>query len=185
MKAISPAWKQALSTQQEYNEYRAELIIALYEGGIRTNEQIKEGLKKARACSSPFLPSVGQFVEWCKPGPEETGIPTPEQAYIDAAHQRWTHPIVYLAAKKVGVYDVKTKPARFMRRIYVNAYTPLMQSAIAGHNFEMITKTPRLGRQVKAIPPAISKEAGNDARLEALRMLGIRRTKTDASSQVG
>lgn len=44
------------------------------ENGISTDVEINAGLAMARRHNSPFFPSIGQFVEWCK---VSTGIKHP------------------------------------------------------------------------------------------------------------
>ena len=69
---IFPAWSQAWrgatadETARNMSATKIEWVEAFIENGINTPEQIKRGLKEARASQSPFIPSVGQFIGWCK-----------------------------------------------------------------------------------------------------------------------
>ncbi|MBN6711440.1 replication protein P [Haemophilus haemoglobinophilus] len=80
LKAIFPGWKAAFSSDAEYEEAKAAWLQALVNNGITKAELFKRGLQLAERSESPFLPSVGQFISWCKSGNEfeELGLPTPE-----------------------------------------------------------------------------------------------------------
>ncbi|WP_407208796.1 replication protein P [Citrobacter sedlakii] len=45
---------------------KRQWIAAFAENNIRTKEQLKAGMQHARASESPFWPSPGQFITWCK-----------------------------------------------------------------------------------------------------------------------
>ena len=178
LKAISSAWKAAIDSQEDYNNYRRELALGMFENGILTPEGVERGLSKARSNDNPFLPSVGEFVTWCQPTAEDYGLPSPEQAYIEAAHHRWgKHPIIYLAAKAVGVFEVATKPESQMRPKYVKAYRKLLVRVLAGEKFSdqrgglkgIDQKMERL--EVQGVTP----EQAQDAKRQAFKLLGINR----------
>lgn len=178
LKAIAPAWKQALSNDDDWAGYRREIVIALFENGITSLESVERGLKKARANCSPFLPSPGEFVQWCRPTAADFGLPEPDQAYVEAANHRWgDHPIVYLAAKSLGVYEVATKPEGQMRPRFVKVYQVLLDRVLAGETFTdnrgslrgIDQHMERL--EVKPVTP----EQSNMARIQALSILGVAR----------
>jgi hypothetical protein len=64
--AIYPAWKNAFPNQQALDECKRQWMKAFKENGLDQWEYIERGLKEARADKNPFLPSVGQFVDWCR-----------------------------------------------------------------------------------------------------------------------
>lgn len=66
LKAIFPAWLSAIRDPEVEAQARAEWLKGLIENGINSDSQINAGLAKCRAHNSPFLPSIGQFVTWCK-----------------------------------------------------------------------------------------------------------------------
>lgn len=66
LKAIFPAWKSAFVTENDYNEAKLIWLEALVNNGITTAEQFKQGIAQAEKSATPFFPSVGQFIEWCK-----------------------------------------------------------------------------------------------------------------------
>lgn len=52
------------------NQAKAEWFKGLIENNITSDLQIEAGLSKARTHDSPFLPSIGQFIGWCKEATE-------------------------------------------------------------------------------------------------------------------
>ncbi|WP_264768732.1 replication protein P, partial [Klebsiella pneumoniae] len=67
LKQLFPAAEQTnLKTAQQETDAKRQWIAAFAEGGIRTREQVSAGMRHARASESPFWPSPGQFIKWCK-----------------------------------------------------------------------------------------------------------------------
>ena len=64
--AIFPAWKQAITSEYELKAVKAEWFKGLTAENCLTPDMIKKGLEQARKHNSPFFPSIGQFVGWCK-----------------------------------------------------------------------------------------------------------------------
>ncbi|WP_340608056.1 replication protein P [Xenorhabdus bharatensis] len=61
---------------------KRQWIAAFAENGIRTKEQLSVGMRQARASESPFWPSPGLFVKWCKQGEAiAVGLPTEDELY--------------------------------------------------------------------------------------------------------
>ena len=63
---IFPAWKSAFDGPEGVRNAKRQWIQCLIENKITSDEKINRGLEYARQLESPFLPSVGQFVSWCK-----------------------------------------------------------------------------------------------------------------------
>ncbi|ELY2471059.1 DNA replication protein [Cronobacter sakazakii] len=77
LKQVFPA-ANATSLRSEADEAAAkqQWIIAFAENGITRREQLAAGMKRARASLSPFWPSPGQFIDWCREGEfEQAGLP--------------------------------------------------------------------------------------------------------------
>lgn len=83
LKQIFPAATQTnLRTEAEEKTAKRQWIAAFAENGIRTREQLSAGIRLARASSSPFWPSPGQFIEWCKQGDyRAAGLPSDQELY--------------------------------------------------------------------------------------------------------
>jgi Replication protein P len=82
LKASFPAFKQAWPTDDDFNRAKLTWVKAFSDAKINTIEQLRHGIKKCRLSTSPFAPSVGQFIEWCKPSAEDLGFPTADEAYM-------------------------------------------------------------------------------------------------------
>lgn len=68
--SIYPAFKQAWPTQSIIDDAKNQWLLAFQQARLNDVELIKEGLKKARLSTSNFVPSVGQFIEMCRPTKE-------------------------------------------------------------------------------------------------------------------
>ncbi|EOW6418068.1 replication protein P [Cronobacter malonaticus] len=81
LKQVFPA-SAATNLRNEADEAAAkqQWILAFAENGITKREQLAAGMKRARASLSPFWPSPGQFIEWCREGVfEQAGLPSPDE----------------------------------------------------------------------------------------------------------
>lgn len=75
LKQIFPASTQTnLRTDADEKTAKRQWIAAFSENGIRTREQLSAGVRHARASSSPFWPSPGQFIKWCKDSSTVLGV---------------------------------------------------------------------------------------------------------------
>ncbi|HFD6683762.1 TPA: replication protein P [Providencia alcalifaciens] len=82
LKATFPAAIANFKEQSDLDEFKRQWTIAFIENGIRTLEQINIGMKIARQQTNPFLPSPGQFVQWCKQGDYTVlGLPTDDELF--------------------------------------------------------------------------------------------------------
>lgn len=81
MQSIFPAFKQAWPTQSEFNRAKKNWVKAFISVELNTVEQLRFGLKQCRLSGSHFAPSVGEFIEWCSPKPEDIGLLPMEEAY--------------------------------------------------------------------------------------------------------
>ncbi|MDH2379192.1 replication protein P [Providencia rettgeri] len=82
LKATFPAAIANFKEQSDLDEFKRQWTIAFIENGIRTLDQINIGMKIARQQTNPFLPSPGQFVQWCKQGDYTAlGLPTDDDLF--------------------------------------------------------------------------------------------------------
>lgn len=76
LRAAFPAVMATIKTQADLDELRRQWVAGFAENGITTISQVEAGMRIARQQDNPFLPSVGQFITWCKQGAEQAaGIP--------------------------------------------------------------------------------------------------------------
>ncbi|AXW87795.1 DNA replication protein [Lonsdalea britannica] len=72
-----------LRTEADESAAKKQWIAAFAENGIRSREQLSAGMQYARANSSPFWPSPGQFIEWCRQGEvSKYGLPGSDELYL-------------------------------------------------------------------------------------------------------
>ncbi|MFS8283306.1 replication protein P [Escherichia coli] len=109
LKQLFPAAEQTnLKTPAQESAAKQQWIAAFAEGGIRTREQVSAGMRHARASESPFWPSPGQFIKWCKDSKTVLGISiedvmgefhryAKEKSIQPGGPERfpWRHPIMY------------------------------------------------------------------------------------------
>src|ERR1017187_3674214 len=50
-------------------------ILAFQDEGLTDMKRIDFGMKRTRRESPIYTPTIGQFLDWCIPKPEELGIP--------------------------------------------------------------------------------------------------------------
>jgi hypothetical protein len=61
---------------------KRQWIAAFVENGITSKQELSAGMKRARASGSPFWPSPGQFISWCKDGESgAAGLPDEHALY--------------------------------------------------------------------------------------------------------
>ncbi|EKA1095123.1 replication protein P [Cronobacter sakazakii] len=77
LKQVFPASAATnLRTEADEAAAKQQWILAFAENGIVRREQLAAGMKRARASLSPFWPSPGQFIAWCREGEfEQAGLP--------------------------------------------------------------------------------------------------------------
>ena len=108
LKATFPAWRTTLKTPEEEHLSRKSFTKGLMESGITSIAEIQLGMKKARASGSDFFPSVGRFIQWCTPSPEDFGLLSVGAAYVSACNgNRKRNAAVHHAAVATGTFDLK------------------------------------------------------------------------------
>ncbi|EMG9924035.1 replication protein P [Citrobacter freundii] len=72
---VFPASTQTnLRTDADIRVAKQQWIAAFAESGITSREQLSAGMQKARSSQSPFWPSPGQFISWCREGSGALGV---------------------------------------------------------------------------------------------------------------
>lgn len=108
LRATFPAAMANFKTQDDLNEFRRQWVLAFIENGITSMAQIDAGMKHARKQESPYLPSPGKFVSWCKDASIILGINitdvmtefhrySKEKGLHSGGPERfpWRHPVMY------------------------------------------------------------------------------------------
>lgn len=74
LRAAFPASSGSFKDQNGIDTFRQQWVKAFMENGITTTQQIEAGMRHARQQESPFMPSPGKFVSWCKDSSTVLGI---------------------------------------------------------------------------------------------------------------
>lgn len=153
LQAIFPAWRQAWPDDRSLAAAKRSWVRGFMAAGIRDLEQIRYGLQQCRATGSDFAPSVGKFIEWCRPTPEQLGCPSVERAYSQAcalahpaANRDGAHPAVWHAATEVGLSELASKPADKTKPVFEQAY---------GKALEMLARGESLRQPAPALPKQV------------------------------
>ena len=99
---------------------------------------IRDALGQLVRSGKVFPPHLPEFVLLCQ---HAAGYPAAEQAYRDAAHSRWTHPVVYETCCRVGHFEVRNRPEREILPRWLKAYAQVCSEAMAGTSFEAPART--------------------------------------------
>ncbi len=87
LRAAFPAAIASFHTQDEFDEFRRQWLLAFRENGITTMDQVAAGMRVARQQAKPFLPSPGQFITWCR-AEESAAIGLPDTSgLVDLVYQ--------------------------------------------------------------------------------------------------
>lgn len=188
MKAIFPAWTAALKTPELEAEARRQWLQGLLENGIDSDEKIRAGLARCRSHNSPFLPSIGQFVEWCNESAEvAAGLPSETIAYrafIDVMRapsyaKDWAahHPAVFWVYSQIPVFDWNHMVEKESRKEFNALWSEARKMAREGFNFSACLPKPE---DVKAPEPAkpCDPEVGERTFRELREMFNIKPKST-------
>ena len=109
IKGCKPASHLTFKDPDAETVAKRQWVLALVESGINTLDYINRGLTMARQDKSPYFPSIGQFIDWCKNMNIADNLPTVNEAYLEAAQKshnpyklEFSHDIVFLAGKLTG-----------------------------------------------------------------------------------
>lgn len=193
LKAIFPAWKTAWPDERALGSAQRSWTKGFMDAGICDIHQVEFGIKQCRKSGSPFAPSIGQFIQWCTPGPETYGMPTAADAWLEALMGTASHEAVRIAANATGLFDLrsakqedKAMRARFERNYEIvlrraQANQPLDGKILTGigHDSQK-TELERAEeyanlRQVKLLEVQGIPSAGGAARAQLLARLNIKR----------
>lgn len=166
LQAIFPAWKQAWPDEKAMAAAKKSWIKGFMSASINQFEQIRFGLEQCRQSGSDFAPSVGRFIQWCKPTPEMLGLPSSDAAYREACRKAhpafsgaWSHQAVYHAACQTGFYELASLPEERSRKLFDRNYAVTVEMVMAGEPLREIPKaltasvsisTPEVGRTALA-----------------------------------
>ncbi|WLS77379.1 replication protein P [Erwinia pyri] len=187
LKAAFPALMANIKTQDELNELRRQWVLAFAENGITSIDQVNAGMKIARQQETPFLPSPGQFVAWCRQGDAvRHGLPDADELHdmvMDYSARRgfFASPEAFPWSSNAAYWMV-TKLYSEMRS--QNLTTPelrkhcLKELKSMSRRIESGESIPAPVVQIPKLHIPVSNEKGLDKIAEIRRKLGIRRSST-------
>lgn len=160
LKAIFPAWRQAWPAPADESAARRSWIKAFSAAGLRNLDQIRYGVEQCRVSGRPFMPSVGEFIQWCQPSPEALGCPAARDAYRmacglahPASSREQVPAAVWHAANEVGLYELGSLPEAKSWPMFERAY---------GLTLGMLVRGQPLREIPKALPESVSVPANPD-----------------------
>ncbi len=188
MKATFPAWQVAIKDPEIEAEARKQWLFGLIENGITSDVQINAGLAKARSHDSPFLPSIGQFVSWCKSAAQDmAGLPSESEALQALTREiarpkelrEWAkyHPSVFYAYQQRQRYDWKNYNYRDFKDEFSETWAGVKKIALEGFDFHLNLQNPE-NVSAKATDRPIDREVGAKKSAELLQMFGVDAEKT-------
>lgn len=62
---ICPAWHKALPSDESVANFKTVWLEEIINANIRNWKLLVRGLDRCKQSKNPFLPSIGQFIEWC------------------------------------------------------------------------------------------------------------------------
>lgn len=163
-----PAWKQAVSTKLEADAVRQQWYTALTENNI-TPDELRAGLERARRETSPWLPSCGQFLSWCRPVKSLTVNQAWQKASQQVVSQEWDDPQVFEAAQRTGEYEIKRNPTVQCQKLFADHYKDVLEESRLGSKFKLPEPEPEVYELLPEIPPTDPAEASK--KIKALRAM--------------
>lgn len=144
---IKPAFKQAWPTDYQFNMVKREWVASFKDNNIHSLNQIKKAYEKLRDAPSAFIPSPGEFIELCKPEPQDINAPDLKSAYSEAClkshptygpDKNWSHVAVRNAAREVGSHELRSEPASKTKPMFKKAYEKAIKDYSDNRNMDQI-----------------------------------------------
>lgn len=150
LQAIFPAWRQAFDSDEAVAEAKRQWTMGLVEAGLTSSDVIRAGLSRARRSKNPFIPSIGQFIDWCQSAQREAlGMPSEDAAYAQVSHYvikakhrapnedpPFIHPAVYWAYQNIDdIPNWKLMKTELHRETFINKYRIAQEKAVQGFDF--------------------------------------------------
>lgn len=128
------------------NVEKTQWIRAFMDIGFNRLEKIQFGIKKCRLQSPINTPTIGQFLKWCTPKPEEIGMPMLEDAYTEACknsksyntEKKWSHHAVYQAWSMCNSHELANLPKKNTFPIFERNYDITVKMVMRGEPLKEI-----------------------------------------------
>lgn len=176
------AFKQAWPTNDEFTAAKKVWLKAFMLAGINRIEQLQHGLNKCYLMETPFVPTAGQFIAWCKPNPRDFGFPDPIQAFslsgrINQQFGDYVHPhvptdtVIRHVIQQIGAREFRGMAEKSAFKLFENYYEVACRQFMEGQLEPIkraLTQTPE--------PHPIDRVKADEARkrcMDELRSKGI------------
>ena len=143
LKAIFPTFKLTFPDDESLRIGKKVWVKTLLEGKITTHEQIRIGMKRARA-SGDFMPSAGKFADWCRVTASDMGLPCREDAFREAIGNlgvfitaKWSHPVVFETVKQSTCYALKNNTEKDARALFYRNYAIMVERVRRGERLDI------------------------------------------------
>jgi len=164
------------------NAEKLQWTLAFAKQNLKTKPQIQYALDRIDAHKWGKPPQLGQFLEWCKPSPQDLGFPSLEESYLasitmNRQFSEYRHKddrvdtVIRHAIYQIGSSNYREMTAENSRKIFKIYYEIALQQFIAG-DLQPIPKA--LTTQPESHPE--DKQRTDAARLKAIdtmRKMGI------------
>jgi hypothetical protein len=180
LRSVRSAFRQAWPDQETYQASKRQWFQAFIEEGVCTQGQIDFGMTQVRKQPGDFIPSPGQFIEWCKPTPEMLGLPSLVAAHREAcrnAHPgmagqgNWSHDAVWHTAKECGFESLNKLDTSLSLKLFERNYTITIRRLLSGLPLQAMPKA-----LPSRVDGRITPEVGNKALAELrARRAGVSR----------
>ncbi|MDN3650628.1 replication protein P [Reinekea marina] len=133
-------FESAYGDETTLNQAKREWAMSL--AGM-TEVQLEFALERCKR-EHAWPPTIAEFLKLLQPTPESLGLPSLDQAYLEAsvnAHHpqahRWSHVCVQLAAQQVSYHALRSEAERITKPVFKNAYEKLCQRLFNGETVEL------------------------------------------------
>lgn len=195
LEAIFPSFAQIHSNQEKLDAMKRVWMRGLIDAGINSRSQIDYALRQCRNSTSPFIPSLGQFLDWCKPTNASLGLPDFHEAYAIAIrlNRQFAEPanlpehietVIRHCIQQIDPFKFRQMPDKQAQKVFTHYY------AVACDQFRMGTLKP-MNRAIEKDVPKPPSQRGPDnpvykqemEKIRSILNMGPREEKSAQSAQ--
>jgi hypothetical protein len=181
--SICRGFEKQYQDPKRLNLEKTQWIKAFMDTGINTLEKIQLGVKRCRLESPINTPTIGQFIQWCTPEPQDVGLPTLEKAYaisilmnrqfsdyIPTCQKTFT--VIRHVLNQIGPIEFRSMSADRAFKTFERYYPIACREFMEGRLVEI-----RFGIKEKPSPHPIDRFRSDAARkmaMDAIRKMGIK-----------
>lgn len=182
LRSYCTAFKQAWPDNDSQRHAKKTWLKAFILAGINNTDQLRHGLKHCLLLERPFVPSPGEFIAWCKPKPEDIGLPDLRTAYnlsisMNGQFSKFkpgcqkTYSVIRHVLEQIGSFAYRSMTASQAFKTFESYYPIACKQFMDGKLQEIPKQIPE-----NPVEHPGDRERSNAARLkamEAIRNMGI------------